>query len=143
MAPGIRANRAMAQLLGYTPEELIGVHYTVLTYADDVHLDQKALDQLLASGGRGQSVEKRFLHRDGHSVWTRVTPNLVHGPDGSPLGAVVVVEDVAEHRHRYAELSRLALTDPLTGMRNRALLDEEIDAALRERDRDGGVIALC
>jgi diguanylate cyclase (GGDEF)-like protein len=39
-------------------------------------------------------------------------------------------------------LVRLALYDPLTGVANRALLDDRLSLALRTRDRDGGVVAV-
>lgn len=72
----------------------------------------------------------------------RVTATVLRDPAGTPIGAVVAAEDIADHRSRHAELSRLAMHDPLTGVRNRALLDDDIDDLLRTRDKDGGVVAV-
>src|SRR4051794_27918742 len=137
----IRVNPALCELLGYPAEQLLGDTYRTLTHPDDLHLDEEAVAQLLAQG-RGPAIEKRYRHADGHLLWARVTASLIRDADGLPIGAVAAVEDIAELRHRHAELSRLALHDPLTGVRNRAQLDDDIDQALRTRDRDGGVVAV-
>src|SRR3954447_7352859 len=138
----LRVNQALCDLLGYPPEELIGITYDAITHPEDLHLDEEATAGMLAEG-RGPAVEKRFRHADGHPVWARVTASLIRAPHGAVEGAaVVVVEDIAEHRRRHAELSRLALHDPLTGVRNRVQLDQDIERALRDRDRTGGVVAV-
>ena len=137
----VMVNQALCDLLGYPPERFLGVGYQTLTHPDDLALDEEAT-AVLFSGGRGPAVEKRFRHADGHTVWVRVTAALIHDDAGRPAGVVAVAEDIREHRHRHAELSRMALHDPLTGVRNRALLDDDIDRALRARDADGGVVAV-
>jgi len=138
----LRVNRAFCELLGYRHEQLVGRSYTDLTDPEDLHLDQAAMAGLRAEG-RGPAVEKRFRHASGHPVWVRVTAALIRPTQNGVEGAaVVVVEDIAEHRRRHAELSRLALHDPLTGVRNRVQLDQDIERALRERDGTGGVVAV-
>jgi diguanylate cyclase (GGDEF)-like protein/PAS domain S-box-containing protein len=137
----VRVNQALCDLLGYPAEQLLGRTYHSLTHPDDLWLDDEAV-ALLVERGRGPSIEKRYRHADGHLIWTRVTATLIRDPGGVPIGAVAAVEDIAELRHRHAELSRLALHDPLTGVRNRALLEDDIDRALRARDRDGGVVTV-
>jgi diguanylate cyclase (GGDEF)-like protein/PAS domain S-box-containing protein len=137
----VRVNQALCELLGYPAEQLLGASYRGLTHPDDLRLDEEAV-ALLIERGRGPSIEKRYRHAEGHLIWTRVTAALIRDAAGMPIGAVSAVEDIAEHRHRHAELSRLALHDPLTGVRNRAMFDADIDRALRSRDRDGGVVAL-
>ena len=139
----VRVNRMLCELLGYPADELLGTSYRALTLPEDLAADDAATEAMVARGGRGQPVEKRLRHSDGRLLWVRVTAALLRDADGLPWGAVASVEDIDAHRLRDAELSRLALHDPLTGVRNRALLDDDIDAALRARDRDGGVVAVC
>jgi diguanylate cyclase (GGDEF)-like protein/PAS domain S-box-containing protein len=137
----VRVNQALCELLGYPAEHLLSTGYRTVTHPEDLGLDDEATAELLAEG-RGPAVEKRYLRSDGRIVWTRVTATLLRDPDGAPLGAVVVTENLEEYRNRHAELSRLALHDPLTGVRNRAKLDEDIERALAARDRTGGVVAV-
>jgi diguanylate cyclase (GGDEF)-like protein/PAS domain S-box-containing protein len=139
----VRINRALCELLGYSADELLGLSYRDLTLPEDLAADDAATAAMLADGDRGAPVEKRLRHGDGHLLWVRVTATLLRDADGLPWGAIAAIEDIHARRVRDAELSRLALHDPLTGVRNRALLDDDIDVALRARDRDGGVVAVC
>jgi len=138
----VRVNQALCDLLGYPEEQLLGNTYRSLTHPDDAPLDEQAMVALLSADGPGPAVEKRFRHAEGHFLWARVTATLLRDADGAVLGGAVVIEDIAERRVRDAELHRLALHDPLTGVRNRARLDEDIERALRDRDSRGGVLAV-
>ncbi|SFL58088.1 GGDEF domain-containing protein [Geodermatophilus ruber] len=138
----LRVNQAMCDLVGHPADRLLGATYHTLTHPEDLHLDHEAVAVLMAGATRGPSIEKRLRHADGQLIWVRVTATLLRDAGGAPIGAVVAAEDIAEHRSRHAELSRLAMHDPLTGIRNRALLDHDIDRVLRARDRDGGVVAV-
>jgi diguanylate cyclase (GGDEF)-like protein/PAS domain S-box-containing protein len=138
----LRVNQAMCDMVGFSADQLLGSTYRTLTHPEDLPLDEEAIAVLMSGAGRGPSIEKRYRHAEGHLIWVRVTATLLRDPGGTPIGAVVAAEDIAEHRSRHAELSRLAMHDPLTGIRNRALLDHDIDRVLRARDRDGGVVAV-
>jgi diguanylate cyclase (GGDEF)-like protein/PAS domain S-box-containing protein len=139
----VRINRMLCELLGYPADELLGTSYQALTLLEDLAADDAAIEAMLLGDGRGQPVEKRLRHADGSLLWVRVTATLLRDADGLPWGAIAAIEDIHARRLRDAELSRLALHDPLTGVRNRALLDDDLDAALRARDRAGGVVAVC
>jgi diguanylate cyclase (GGDEF)-like protein/PAS domain S-box-containing protein len=138
----LQVNQAMCDLVGHSADELVGGTWSDLTHPDDLHLDQEAIGALLSGGPRGPSIEKRFRHAEGHLIWARVTATLIRDSGGEPIGAVVAAEDIAEHRSRHAELSRLAMHDPLTGVRNRAMLDHDLERLLRGRDEVGGVVAV-
>ncbi|WP_143028826.1 GGDEF domain-containing protein [Quadrisphaera sp. DSM 44207] len=132
-------NDAFVALLGYPREELVGRSYAVLTHPDDRHLDSAAVAQMAADGA-GPTVEKRFVHQEGRTVWTRTTARLLG--DAAPGHAVAVIEHVDQRRDEEGRLRWLALHDPLTGAANRALLDDRMEQALAARDRDGGVLAV-
>jgi diguanylate cyclase (GGDEF)-like protein/PAS domain S-box-containing protein len=138
----LRVNQALCDLLGYPAEGLLGTTYRTVTHPDDVHLDQEAMAVLAAGDGRGPAIEKRYRRADGHVAWARVTGTVMRDGGGQPVAVVVAAEDIGEHRSRHAELARLALHDPLTGVGNRALLDRDIDRTLRTRDREGGVVVV-
>jgi diguanylate cyclase (GGDEF)-like protein/PAS domain S-box-containing protein len=138
----VMVNEALCDLLGYPAERLLGAGYQSLTHPDDLESDARATAALFEGDGRGPAVEKRLRHADGHMVWVRISATLVRDDAGEPAGVVAVAEDIGEHRDRHAELFRLALHDPLTGVRNRARLDEDIERALRARDAVGGVVAV-
>lgn len=63
----------------------------------------------------------------------RITPSL-QGPE--ILGLACALIDITEHERATAELDRLAVTDSLTGLPNRTLLQDRLEQALRVADRD-------
>jgi diguanylate cyclase (GGDEF)-like protein/PAS domain S-box-containing protein len=136
-----RVNPALSRMLGYSAVELTGRACPDLTHPDDVLADDVAVRQL-KSGEQTVTLDKRYRHRDGHVVWVRRSTSLVRDEDGFPEYVVAAYEDIGERRQQDARLSYLALHDALTGLANRALLDDRLMQAIAQRDRDGGAVAV-
>ena len=141
------ANPAVEELIGYPVEELLGGHFLPLVDAADAEAaGQVFLDALQ---GMGQDFELRVLHRSNRVVTISGTsfPMVV---DGEIVGVYGIAKDVTEQRRlegeeraRQEELSRLAFSDALTMLPNRAhflrQLGEAVahDATLLFIDLDG------
>jgi diguanylate cyclase (GGDEF)-like protein/PAS domain S-box-containing protein len=136
-----RVNPAMSRLLGYSPKELYGLACPELTHPDDAFVDEEALRRLTA-GEHTVVVDKRYRNRDGHVVWVRRSTSLVRDHTGAPEYVVAAFEDIGEQRSHDARLAYLALHDALTGVANRALLDDRLAQAIAQRDRDGGAVGV-
>jgi diguanylate cyclase (GGDEF)-like protein/PAS domain S-box-containing protein len=136
-----RVNPALSRLLGYSAAELTDLGSPDLTHPDDTVADDVAVRQL-KSGEQAVTLDKRYRHRDGHVVWVRRSTSLVRDGDGFPEYVVAAYEDIGERRQQDARLSYLALHDALTGLANRALLDDRLMQAIAQRDRDGGAVAV-
>src|SRR5208337_431795 len=52
------------------------------------------------------SVEKRFIRRDGTSVWTHVTASVQRDAAGQPAYCIAIVQDISERKRLEAELSQ-------------------------------------
>jgi diguanylate cyclase (GGDEF)-like protein/PAS domain S-box-containing protein len=131
---------AVDRILGYPPETLVGT-----SIADLVHPRDRA--GLYASlrevrSGRSGSVTARTRHRDGRWIWLESRLHAVVDDAGAVVELQSVSRDVTERQLARAELERLALTDPLTGLANRALLFNHLQSALARMRRTGGAIAL-
>ena len=132
----LRANAAFCQMLGRRTEGVVGRPLAELTHPDDVAPDLGRLADLHSGRHPTLSFEKRFLHADGHAVPVWVTTSVAYADDGSPLYLVSHYVDITEQRAQRAELERLALTDTLTGLANRALLQDRLAHALSRLARE-------
>lgn len=136
-----RVNPALSRLLGYSASELTGESRPDVCHPDDQPADEIAARQL-KSGEQAVTVEQRYRHRNGHIVWVRRSSSLVRDDSGFPEYVVAAYEDIGARRSEDARLAYLALHDALTGLANRALLDDRLAQAIAQRDRDGGAVAV-
>lgn len=108
-------NAAYQGLLGYTAEELSRMHYSEITHPDDRDLDNEDIAELASGEKPSFSVEKRLLHRDGTTIWVRVT--VTKAPDGS--FGIGLIEDITDRREllartvEAAEAERMSLAADL------------------------------
>jgi two-component system, cell cycle sensor histidine kinase and response regulator CckA len=100
----IRVNRALAELLGTSPEELIGFPAEARTHPDDIAADQEAIRLLLAGECRAYTGEKRYLTPSGEIVWVLANVSLVTGSEGQPSHLIAAIQDITERKQ--AELSQ-------------------------------------
>jgi diguanylate cyclase (GGDEF)-like protein/PAS domain S-box-containing protein len=137
-ADGIYLHVAPASegLLGWAPADLES-----RSCDDFVHPDDRSVGSLgrAAWDGRTTTSTLRFLRRDGSYVWVEAKCRKVQV--GGDAFVVSALRDVSE-RHHDAGLRRLALTDPLTGIANRAVLMDSLQQALHRQTRGEGILAV-
>jgi diguanylate cyclase (GGDEF)-like protein/PAS domain S-box-containing protein len=138
----LRANDAFCQMLGYAEHEIPLLSLASLTHVDDVERDTELFQRILDGETRSVAFEKRFRHRDGRTVFAWLTSAVAQDAQGEPLYLISHALDVTERRKEQAELERLALTDTLTGLANRTLLNDRLDQALARLHRAPGCAAL-
>ncbi len=57
-----------------------------------------------ASGTTISKREKRYVHKDGHTVWGSLTVSAVRDEDGTPRFIVGMVEDITERKRVEEDL---------------------------------------
>ena len=138
----LRVNDSYADLIGRAVEDLVGVALAdVLRGADGSPLEVAAL---FAGGKRSVQSEQSYARPDGSVTWVLHGVATVLGGDGAPGWYALSAQDITDRRHTEQDLRTLtaALTeqaahDPLTGLANRALLDERLRGALARDVRTG------
>jgi two-component system sensor histidine kinase/response regulator len=94
----IEVNDALCETLGYSREELTRMTWSELTYPDDLEPDLQQFKRMLAGEIKSYALDKRFIHKDGYLVYTRLAVSHVRKPDGSPDYVLAMVEDISERK---------------------------------------------
>lgn len=104
----IRANEALQQMLGYREDEMLGRSFRDWTHPDDLEGSQ-ALAQRLREGGDDRlAIEKRYVRKDGGTIWANTQVAAVRDSAGVLDYFVAMVEDTSE-RHRAQQETRALL----------------------------------
>jgi len=100
-------NPAMAAILGYEAEELQGRKGNDFTHPEDLERSAQHISMLLAGERQFASLELRYLHRTGHTVWTRVGIMLMRNHNNEPQYFITHIEDITEKRRNEQEKRQL------------------------------------
>ena len=110
----LRVNQRLAELLGYSREELQNRFVLELIESDQGAGETEAF-RSMASGALGRHVldEKRYRRRDGSFMWARVNIAVHSRPDGRPRHFILVIEDITERRALEAQLRQASKMDAI------------------------------
>jgi len=93
----IQANPRFCELTGYSENELLTLNLTDCTHPDDVEAEREMLAHLVEGRIAMDRRHKRYLTRDGGTVWVQSTVSLLRDSQNQPWRIVGVVEDITEH----------------------------------------------
>ena len=136
-------NAAMARLLGGVPQALVGRDLSALSHPEDRAAERAQVHRLLAGEAERFTLEKRYVRPDGQTVWAVLDVVLVRVADGAPDHFVVQIRDVTDQRMQSEMLAHRAVHDPLTGLANRALMQEVLQRAVEPPDAPGRVAVIA
>ncbi len=94
----LQVNPALCRMLGYSEAELMAAGWRAITHPDDAEMSLQQVNSLLEAPGAPTEVLKRYLHRDGTTVWARTRFSLMQDAAGAVTGLVVHVEDITARR---------------------------------------------
>ncbi len=125
---------AITRVLGYHPEELVGMHALALIHPQDLPALQRELHACLATPGATLSVAYRARHQDGSWRYLE-SVGTSHLDHPAIAGIVVNTRDMTERMEAETQLQHLALTDTLTGLPNRAVFCDRLTQAIERARR--------
>jgi diguanylate cyclase (GGDEF)-like protein/PAS domain S-box-containing protein len=130
-------NRALAEMFGYTADELKG-QSARLFYPDDAAFERagRGYQRMPASGRFRAQVQ--MVRKDGSRLWIDLSGTFL--PGGDTLWLMV---DITAVKEREEQARHLALHDALTGLPNRHLLQERLAFLLRDGERQDSPLAVC
>jgi PAS domain S-box-containing protein len=100
----LRVNAAMCQFLGYSEAELLGKTALDITHPDDRDLTRKLGDGQATGESVAFDVEKRYVRKDGKTVWAQTTVNVILDGSGRPWRQTAVVQNITSRKEAEQEL---------------------------------------
>jgi diguanylate cyclase (GGDEF)-like protein/PAS domain S-box-containing protein len=136
-------NRAGAELLGYDEGELIGRDWYEAVVPERLREAGRAGYLEAMAGVTDDAVHESVVVTKGGEERTIAWRDaVVRDPDGHVTAMMSSGVDLTERRAAEEQIAYLAYHDPLTGLPNRALLQEHLDLALARGRRQGDAVGL-
>lgn len=140
-------NSRVTDLLGYTPEELIGEHFSALVHEDDIAIAEHVFNERRTGERSSQNVEFRLKSNDpdvfskpfeSSSIVIELCSMGVYESrnDGTPyLGTYGVARDISDRKKDQEMIHFQAYHDLLTSLPNRELFLDRLKLSISQADR--------
>jgi PAS domain S-box-containing protein len=143
----LRVNRSLCQITGYAESELRLRRVSDITHPDDVEAQRAEMGLLIAGESAGYTMETRYVHRDGRTVWVTLSGSLVRDEANEPLYFVSQTQDISERKRLEREITHLTNrseeSDPATSVLHRRGFEEALRAQVQRSRRYSEVAVLC
>ncbi|MES2458429.1 MAG: PAS domain S-box protein [Bacteroidota bacterium] len=93
-----KVNKSLCQILGYTEEELKQLSVQQITHADDLGESVDVLRRLAKGEIEEVKYEKRYVHKDGSSIWVIIAATMLYDSKGKPIHYVSQIEDITKRK---------------------------------------------
>ena len=127
------ASPAIDRFIDFDRSALRNAEHVTFIEVEDMPLVRQGHADTIAARGETVSFEYRAITRDGERRWLEAHSRAIVHDDGSTAGVITVLRDVSDRKANEAQLSRDAMTDPLTGLANRRGFEAEVGRWLKQR----------
>jgi two-component system CheB/CheR fusion protein len=128
----IDVNEYLCALLGYTKEEFKRLHIADITHPDDMENDKKMIKELLNAKRENYHTEKRYIHKNGNTIWVNTAVVLLKNELKEPLYFLKIIRDITELKLLFYQLE-----SEKTKLKN---IIEFIPTPILLHDEDGKVL---
>ncbi|MES2207560.1 MAG: PAS domain S-box protein [Pseudomonadota bacterium] len=101
-------NKSAERIFGYTPEEIIGRHITILIPSERIHEEDTILSTL-KSGNRLEHFETMRRHKLGHLIPVSLTVSPIRDIVGNVVGASKVARDITDRIYAEKAIREMSL----------------------------------
>jgi PAS domain S-box-containing protein len=130
----LRVNRKLCNMLGYSEQELLQLTLHQVTHPDDRVASAAKLLSSFTGEPDEYSIEKRYIRKDGATIWVLINWTVVRDVRGNPLRTVANIQDIT--RRKLTE-EALRKSEAL----NKSVL-RSLAAHIAVLDVDGNIIAV-
>ncbi|MGV3742436.1 MAG: PAS domain S-box protein [Burkholderiaceae bacterium] len=100
----VDCNDRLAEMTGYTKDELSRIKIRDLTHPDDWSENKKLLEELMQGRRKAFEIKKRYLHKSGKIVWVLNYVSMIFDSKAQPYRLYAVIIDITEEQNAKQEL---------------------------------------
>jgi two-component system, NtrC family, sensor kinase len=94
-----QVNQAFVDFFGYEKKELRTLTFRQLTHPKDLSHSEDLFLRLVSGEMKNFQIEKRYLHKKGHTIWGLLTVSLVKTHYGGPAAQMVAqIQDISKSK---------------------------------------------
>lgn len=121
------ANQRMAQMLGYSVDEMLGMSLLSFVSEEWKSLAVAAMSYIQPGLSRSrESFDFQLRCKDGSTLWALVSANPIFDRTGQYTGALGMFADITQRKIAEEKIHYQAMYDLLTDLPNRTLFNEEL-----------------
>jgi PAS domain S-box-containing protein len=94
----LKVPQTLCDLLGYTEKELLAGTFKDVTHPDDFEADWSQCQRLIRGEIKSFDLEKRYLHKDGQTVWVYLNCSVVEDDAGKPVHFITYIRDITDRK---------------------------------------------
>ena len=140
----LATNHVYQTIVGYTEEELRALCFLDVTHEDYREANWALITELLEGKRRQFQIEKKYLRKDGSSIWVSNNVSLVPGTERVPRFIMALSEDITQRKRAEEALQRsegyLAEAQKLTHTGSWAVRVPQMENAQREAGQGPAVL---
>jgi PAS domain S-box-containing protein len=100
----LRVNAEWCRVTGYTEEELLALRLSEISHPEDLESDLRMKTRLIDGEIDTFQMDKRYVRKDGRTIWARLSVCLMKDGSGKPLYFLPMMEDVTERKKLEEEV---------------------------------------
>lgn len=106
----LQVNQALCNIVGYSEQELLTMDFQTITHPDDLKTDLEYVQDLLAGKIHSYQMEKRYIHKNGHTMWILLNGSIVRDKANQPLYFIAQVQDITARKAAEQSLQQAHAT---------------------------------
>ncbi len=94
----LMVNPALSKIIGYSEDELLSIDFFKITHPDDIEISQNILKKVRESKDKNIVYSKRYIHKNGQTIWAEVNSVLVYGNNNEPSHFITHINNITERK---------------------------------------------
>ncbi len=97
-------NDYLCKMIGYTKDELLKLTLKDITHVDDLGVNILYFERLLENKLSSFHGEKRYVHKNGNTIWINLSVILLRDSSDKPLYFISIIQDISQLKLLMLEL---------------------------------------